>query len=117
MRSLDDAVPFHHMLDHAREAVAMITGKSPVDLGNNRMLELALVRLIEIVGEAAGRVSLAMQAQHPEIPWREVIGMRNRLIHGYDSVDLSVLWDTVELDLPPLISQLENLLKQYHPQR
>ena len=71
------------------------------------MLELSLVRLIEIVGEAAARVSLERRTLYPSIPWREVIGMRNRLVHGYDSVDLDVLWDTVELDLPPLIIELE----------
>jgi uncharacterized protein with HEPN domain len=74
------------------------------------MLELALARLVEIIGEAAGRVSQNTQEEYPEIPWREVIGMRNRLIHGYDSVDLSVLWDTVELDLPPLLVHLERIL-------
>jgi uncharacterized protein with HEPN domain len=99
------------MLDHAGEAVNMIAGKAPEDLGKERMLELALIRLVEVIGEAAARVSEAGQAKYPEIPWREVIGMRNRLIHGYDSVDLSVLWDTVELDLPPLIAQLEKILK------
>jgi len=95
------------MLDHAREAVKMIDGKKREDLGVERMLELSLVRLIEIIGEAAARVSLESRTRYPSIPWREAIGMRNRLIHGYDSVDLDVLWDTVELDLPPLISELE----------
>lgn len=108
----DDTISFRHMLDHAREAVDIITGKTPEDLGRERMLELALIRLVEIVGEAAGRVSEAGQADTPEIPWREVIGMRNRLIHGYDSVDLAVLWDTVELDLPPLINHLEKILAE-----
>ena len=106
----DDTIPLLHMLNHAREAVSMIAGREPESLGKERMLELALIRLVEIIGEAAGRVSQAGQAQYNEIPWREVTGMRNRLIHGYDSVDLGVLWDTVELDLPPLISQLEKIL-------
>ncbi|WP_373499042.1 DUF86 domain-containing protein [Desulfococcus sp.] len=107
----DDIIPFRHMLDHAREAVDMIAGKQPEDLRQERMLELSLIRLAEVIGEAAARISPAEQAKYPEIPWREVIGMRNRLIHGYDSVDLSVLWDTIELDLPPLIVQLEKILK------
>lgn len=106
----EDIIPLQHMLDHAREAVDMIAGKSTEDLGKERQLELSLIRLVEIIGEAASRVSPTGQTNSPEIPWREVIGMRNRLIHGYDSVDLSVLWDTVELDLPPLISQLEKIL-------
>lgn len=106
----DDRIPLQHMLDHAREARDMISGKVTEDLSKDRMLELALVRLVEIVGESAGRVSQELQVKHSEIPWREIVSMRNRLIHGYDSVDLSVLWDTIELDLPPLIAQLENIL-------
>lgn len=110
MPTHDDAIPLRHMLDHAREAVSLIARKTSQDLGKERILELALVRLVEIVGEAAGRVSQESQAKHPEIPWREMIGMRNRLIHGYDSIDLDILWHTIELDLPPLISQLETIL-------
>jgi len=108
----DDIIPLQHMLDHAREAVEMITGKEPEDLGRERMLELSLMRLVEIIGEAAARVSRTGQAKYPDIPWREVTGMRNRLIHGYDSIDLNVLWDTIELDLPPLIVQLEKILQK-----
>lgn len=106
----DDIVRLRHMLDHAREAVAMLAGKERADLQSERMLELALVRLIEIVGEAAARVSPEGQERYPLIPWREVVGMRNRLVHGYDSVDLDVLWDTIEDDLPPLIAELERIL-------
>jgi uncharacterized protein with HEPN domain len=106
----DDTVYFKHMLDHAREAVDIIAGKTIENLRSDRILELALIRLVEIIGEAGSRVSEAGQANNPDIPWREVIGMRNRLIHGYDSVDFAVLWDTLELDLPPLISQLEKIL-------
>jgi len=73
-------------------------------------LELALIRLVEIVGEASAKVSSEAQMKYPMIPWPQVIGMRNRLIHGYDSVDLDILWDTIELDLPPLISELGKIL-------
>jgi len=107
MAQHDDSVSLQHMLDHARETVKMISGKRREDLNVDRMLELALVRLIEIIGEAAGRVSLEGRSRYPSIPWRDVVGMRNRLAHGYDRVDLDVLWDTVELDLPPLIAELE----------
>jgi uncharacterized protein with HEPN domain len=69
----DDIVRLRHMLDHAREAVAMLTGKKRADLQSERMLELALVRLIEIVGEAAARVNPEGQALYPLIPWREVV--------------------------------------------
>ena len=106
MQKHDDEAALLHILDHAREAVAMITGKTRKSLESERMLELALIRLVEVIGEAAGRVSIHGQEQLPTIPWKEITGMRNRLIHGYDSVDLDVLWDTVEFDLPPLIDEL-----------
>ena len=105
----DDAIRLRHMLDHAREAVAMAEGRSRSDLGSNRMLQLALVRLIEIVGEAAARVSESVKDQLPPIPWREIVGMRNRVIHGYDAIDLDVLWDTITVDLSLLIDQLEEI--------
>ena len=75
------------------------------------MLELALTRLLEIVGEAANRVSEDMQQRHPEVPWRQIVGLRHRLIHGYDAVDLDILWDIVRYDLPLLIAALEEILR------
>ena len=105
----DDRVSLRHMLDHAQEAVSMTSGKQRQDLSRDRMLELALVRLIEIIGEAAGRVSPQDQSKYSSIPWHEIVGMRNRLVHGYDQVDLNVLWDTIEFDLPPLIAELQKV--------
>ncbi|MDY7011256.1 MAG: DUF86 domain-containing protein [Planctomycetota bacterium] len=110
MTRYDDAMRLRHMLEHAREAVAMIQGRRPDDLKTDRMFQLALVRLIEIVGEAASRVSDEGQNHYPSIPWQEARGMRNRLVHGYDTVDLDVLWDTVQDDLPPLIEELQKIL-------
>lgn len=80
------AAVIHHMLSHAREAVSFAEGRSRADLDADRLLNLALVRLLEIIGEAAGRVSAEMRAEHPEIPWPQIIGLRNRLTHGYDAV-------------------------------
>ena len=100
------------MLDHAKEALALIAGKDKKELQNDRVLELALIRLVEIVGEASAKVSPDTQQKFPSIPWSQIIGMRNRLIHGYASVDLDVLWDTIEVDLPPLVSALEKILSQ-----
>jgi len=110
MSQHDDQVYLKHMLDHAREAVKMVAGKAQADLGRNRMLELALTRLIEIIGEAATRISSEMKSSIPQVPWREIIGMRNRLTHGYDTVDLKALWDTIAEDLPPLITDLEKII-------
>jgi uncharacterized protein with HEPN domain len=100
------------MLDHSKEAATLIAGKDKAELQHDRVLDLALIRLVEIVGEASAKVSSAIQKKYPSIPWHQVIGMRNRLIHGYDSVDLDVLWDTIEVDLPPLIAALEKILNQ-----
>lgn len=110
MRPDKDEVRLRHMLDHAREAVEMARDHSESDLAGNRMLELALVRLVEIIGEAAARVSEETRARHAQIPWPLIVGMRNRLIHGYDEVDLQVLWETVTGDLPALIAQLDEVL-------
>src|SRR5216684_4316687 len=93
-----------HMGDHAKEAVAMARGRTRSELDRDRQLNLSLVRLLEIVGEAADRVSAEERAGHPDIPWTEIVGQRNRLIDGYDSVDFDILWQTVSNDLPPLIA-------------
>ena len=111
MSQHDDQVYLKHMLDYAREAVEMVVGKTQADLAQHRMLELALIRLVEIIGEAATRVGSEMKSSNPQVPWREIIGMRNRLTHGYDTVDLKVLWDTIAEDLPPLITDLDKIIK------
>ena len=105
-----DKVRFQHMLDHGREAVAMIKGKERLDLDRDRMLELSLVRLVEIIGEAAARVRPESREKYPSIPWLQIVGIRNRLVHGYDAVDLDILWNTIIDDLPPLIAELEKIL-------
>ncbi len=100
-----------HMLDHAREASAMAAGKTRKDLDADRKLNLALVRLLEIVGEAANRIPARERAQYQTIPWSQIVGLRNRLIHGYDSVDFDILWQIVTRDLPALIASLEQIIQ------
>ncbi len=106
----DDNIRLHHMLDHTREAITIIEGRRRADLDSDRLLELGLVRLVEIIGEAAARVTTEFQQSHPQIPWPQVVAMRNRLVHGYNTVDLDVLWDTIQDDLPPLEAALTSLL-------
>lgn len=110
MSKRDDRISMRHMLDHALEAQAMVRGRTRLDLEKDRMFQLALIRLMEVIGEAASRVSKPTRDQYPEIPWNEIIGMRHRLIHGYDVVDLDLLWETVKTDLPPLIATLQRVL-------
>lgn len=88
----------------------MAGGKSRADLDTDRKLNLSLVRLLEVVGEAAGRVPKPEQDRYPAIPWTEITSLRNRLIHGYDQVDFDILWTIVTEDLPPLINILGTIL-------
>ena len=81
-------------------------------MDDDRKLKHALVRLLEIIGEAANGMSSNIKEKHPGIPWKEMIGMRNRLIHGYFDVDLDIVWQTVSKDIPPLKSLLENAIDE-----
>jgi uncharacterized protein with HEPN domain len=106
----DDRIGLRQMREHAREAVALVQHRTREDLDADRLLGLALLQLLLIVGEAASRVSTARHAQHPEIPWGQIIALRNRLIHGYDTIDFDILWQVLRVDLPPLTIALENIL-------
>jgi len=90
-----DIIRVRHMLDAAQEASSFVSDQSRADLDANRMLTLSLVKSIEIVGEAASKVSAAFREAHPEIPWTVIVTMRNRLIHAYFDVDLDRVWDTI----------------------
>ena len=103
-------VHLRHMLDHAREIISVTQSKSRSDLDSDRLLNLALVRLLEIIGEAANRVSKDTQSQYHEIPWSQIVNLRNRLIHGYDVVDFEILWQIIKRDVPALILALEKAL-------
>jgi uncharacterized protein with HEPN domain len=98
------------MLDAANEALEFIHGKNRSDLDTDRMLVLSLVKELEIIGEAANKVSAETRSQSNAIPWQDISGMRNRLIHAYFDVDLDVVWSTVTKDLPALKAELDRLL-------
>ncbi len=90
----------------------MAAARTRADLDSDRQLNLALVRLLEIVGEAAARVSAEAQGRCPQIAWAEISGLRNRLIHGYDDVDFDILWQILKKDLPILTGHLKETLKE-----
>jgi len=102
----DPSVSLRHMRDHAHELLTLMHGRSRGDLDTDRVLALAVVRLLEIIGEAAARVPVAERERRHEIPWSAIVGLRNRLIHGYDDVDLDIVWAIVSTDLPTLVSRL-----------
>jgi uncharacterized protein with HEPN domain len=109
MSKRDVAVSLRQMRDHALEAMVMVRGRVRADLDSNRMLNLSLVRLLEILGEAANRVSPEDRGRYPRIPWAQLINLRNRLIHGYDQVDFDILWQILTQDLPPLVAELDEI--------
>lgn len=108
-----DEVRLRHMLDAARKAVKYTKGVSREDFASDEIKVLAMTRLIEIIGAAAKSISEETKMQSPEIPWKEIAGTRDRLIHGYFNVDLDILWQILTDDLPTLIGNLESML---HPE-
>jgi uncharacterized protein with HEPN domain len=114
MSKHDIDVILNQIRSHAKEAVEISRSKNREDLDSDRLLNLALTRLLEIIGEAANRIPDSYQDEHPEIPWIQIIGARNRLIHGYDNIDFDILWNIIQQDLPPLINLLDKLLQDNH---
>ena len=110
MSKIDNLIRLRHMRDAALEAQGFIAGCNRHTLDNNRMLVFALVRAIEIIGEAAANVSSDFRERYPQIPWLNIVGMRNRLVHTYFDIDLDILWNTANTKLKPLIAQLEEII-------
>lgn len=101
-----------HMVEAARQAMAFVEGRRREDLDSDPQLRLALVRALEIVGEAASRISLEMRSAYPEVPWRFAVSTRNRLIHAYFDVDLDIVWRTATEALPALLPLLDAILDE-----
>lgn len=106
----NDRIRIRHMIDAGREAIAFASGRCREDLSTNRMLALSLVKSVEIMGEAASKVTENLRSNYPALPWREMVTMRNRLIHGYFDINLDIVWQTVVTELPPLVEMLEAIL-------
>jgi len=110
MSKIDDRTRLRHMRDAAIEAMSFVENCTRKDLDRDRMLILALVKDIEIIGEAARRVSADCQVRSPQVPWAQMVGMRNRLTHAYFEIDLDIVWQVVTNDLPPLVTELEKII-------
>jgi uncharacterized protein with HEPN domain len=111
MSKIDDLTRLKHIRDAVMITIDFIKGRNRDDLDNDQMLSLALVRLIEIIGEAANNISLYCQNNYPQIPWREMIGMRNRIVHAYFEVDLDVVWQVIIDDLPRLLRWINQAIQ------
>lgn len=108
----EDEIRLRHMLDDATEALEFLADRSLGDLADDRKLALALVKEIEIIGEAAFQMADQSRAEISDIPWPAVINMWHRLVHAYHDINLNAVWSTVLEDLPPLIEALKKFLDQ-----
>lgn len=106
----DDLVYAGHMLDMARKALDLVRGKNRPDYNSDEALRFALAHIIQVIGEAARRVSKQFCGAHPQIPWKAIVGMRHKVVHDYMNVDEDVVWDTVVKELPPLVAALEKIV-------
>jgi uncharacterized protein with HEPN domain len=105
----EDRVRLLHMIDAAEAAMDFVAGRQRSDFETDRMLMFALVRAVEILGEAAGKVSQATRDAYPQIPWKAIIGMRNRLVHAYFEIDTDILWVASTVEIPALLPELRAL--------
>jgi uncharacterized protein with HEPN domain len=108
--SPEDTVRLRHMLEATEKAVAFTQNRTRADLDTDEQFTLALTRLLEIIGEAAASITENVRNNNPQIPWRAMIGTRNRLIHGYFDVDHDIIWNIISQDLPLLIPEIRLLL-------
>jgi uncharacterized protein with HEPN domain len=106
----DDWVYVGHMLDLCIQSQEILSGKDRSDYDRELVLRLALTHLVQVIGEAAQQVSKEFQDLHPQVLWREIIGMRNRIVHDYLNVDEDIVWEVVKDDLPQLAFILEGII-------
>ena len=112
MTERDDSISVSQMLDAAQKVRQYTRDVDFEEFRNDELKVLAITRLLEILGEAARRVSEDLRAKYPEVEWREIIGARDRIIHGYDSVDLERVWYICRVDLPALTTKLKKVLAE-----
>ena len=105
----EDVVRLQHVIEAAQYAIRFVAGRSRADLDHDRMLLFAVVRAVEIVGEAASKMSSSVRADHPEIPWSAIIAMRNRLVHAYFEIDTDIVWVAVQQEIPALLVALKSI--------
>jgi uncharacterized protein with HEPN domain len=101
------------ILDAMDKAEVLIEGFTYREFEADFRTNFAVVRALEIIGEAAKRLPMSVREQYPEIPWRGMAGMRDRIIHGYDTVELQIVWDVVKQDIPEIKPQIQQILADY----
>jgi uncharacterized protein with HEPN domain len=113
MTRRDDVVLLRDMLDAGKEAFEASRGRSRLDLDRDHIWALGLFKCVEIIGEAAGRVSAETRRKMSELPWEQIIAMRNRIVHGYFDIDYDQVWNAITKELPPLIESIKGFLERH----
>lgn len=107
----DDSIYLEHIETNLKRILSYSSGISKEDFLNNNQMQDACIRQIEIMGEATKRISEPFKEKHPEVPWKDMAGMRDKLIHDYLDVDLNIVYQTVAVDIPKLLPVIERILK------
>ena len=110
MSRKDERVFIKHMIDTANKAIGFVSDISREDFDRDEKLRLAVTHLLQIIGEAARRISPEFRATHPQIPWTAIVGMRSKVVHDYLNVDEDIVWETAKNNLAPLVIKLEKIL-------
>ena len=106
----DDSVYLHHIIDAFVQIEHYTEGVSHEEFLHNRLIQDGVIRQLEVMGEAARNLSEDLRNEHPQIPWRQMIGLRNRMIHAYFNVDLQIIWEIVQGDIPDLKQKMKQIL-------
>jgi uncharacterized protein with HEPN domain len=115
MSKRNDLVPMGDMLDAAREVEQILLGVDRGIFDRERTIQLSVLHLLQTIGEAARRVSEESRSAHPEIDWKDMIGMRSRLVHDYMNIDFNAVWKAATVDVPRLIAQLRAFMPSDPP--
>lgn len=110
MKKYDDKARLGHIYDAIIKIEKYISGVEKTVFLQNDILQDAVMRQVEIIGEASSRISDEMQEKHPNLPWFEMRAIRNKIVHDYLEINTDIIWDTVQSDLPPLKNQIKNIL-------
>lgn len=106
-----DRIYLEHVLEAISRIQQFVEGMDKKGFESNILIQDAVIRNFEIIGEAAKRLSAAFTGSHPELPWQDMAGMRDKLIHHYLDVDLDVVWMTIEKDIPVLLETIDKMLR------
>ena len=111
MVSDEDWTRLRHGREAAQEALGFVKGMGYREFQENRLVQCAVLRCLEVLGESLGKVGEDTRRSNPEIPWRQVVDLRNRLIHGYYDINLKLVWRSLSDEIPPLLERIDRLLR------